>query len=53
MREQDVGVVDLGVEEGAGSVEWFIFKDGREAPVFGVSFRGKIRLYELRNDYKI
>lgn len=53
MREQDVGVVDLGVEEGAGAVEWFIFKNGREAPVFGVSFRGKIGLYELRNDYKI
>lgn len=53
MREQDVRVVDVSVEEGAGAVEWFVFIEGREAEVVGSCQRGKIGLDELNGHFKL
>lgn len=53
MHEQDVCVVDLGVEERAGAVEWFVFIEGRETEVVGSCQRGKVGFDELNEHFKL
>lgn len=53
VREQNVCVVDLGVEERAGAVEWFVFVEGRKTEVVGSCQRGKVGFDELNKHFKL
>lgn len=53
MREQDICVVDLGVEERTGAVEWLVFVEGRETEVVGSCQRGKVGFDKLNKHFKL